>query len=810
VNLGLLLLAQSSVRTVFEWGRIREPSDWILPLLVLAVVLAFVRWAYRRDSAELSPAIGWFLTTLRGLAILLLWLIYMQPQWRAERDVTQNSRALLLVDTSLSMGLDEGESPDHLAGESRADQVIKALTRAGLLKELRKKHDVLIDRFDEVVRPVASLPKLGSTPVADSRGAAEPVDEHVDFREVLAPRGTETRLGQALEQVVDQYRSAAPVSGLVLFSDGGQNAGVGPAAATRLARDSGIPIHIVGLGSDRAPANVRVRELLAPARVYPGDSFTVSAEIQAEGPLSGTLTVELWSQPTTRGSTAADADAGRLEGSKTVTVAGDGDLATVTFEVTPEQIGSRTLRLLLKPPSGDSNPEDNEQQADVEVVDRKTHVLLLAGGPMREYRFLRTQLFRDEQIDVDVLLQTAEQGIAQEANRILDVFPETPEEMFSYDALVALDPNWLALTPEQVGLLQRWVDEQAGGLVVVAGPIHTQAWAQSAAMNKIRALYPVEFDRSFSLAMQPQAGGTEPWPIEFTRDGIDTNFLRLEGSASQSMQAWSASKGVYRCFPVRGAKPGATVLANFGDPRAGGGEPLPLMVTQFYGAGRVFYLGTGEMWRLRSVNPDDFERFYTQVIRYVSQGRLLRGSPHGSLMVERDRYTLGQMISLRARLLDEQLRPLESHSVTLEAISPEGEMRTVTLVADGIQPGSFVGHLMARHEGAYQLALDVPGAGGERLTRRVQVRMPDLERKNPKRNDALLAEIAADSGGTYLVGINAALDPQSGLPALLKDRSKTVVKIDAPRPLWDSIWVLLAICGLLCLEWLVRRLVRLA
>ena len=69
------------------------------------------------------------------------------------------------------------------------------------------------------------------------------------------PRGTETRLGQALRQLIHDERGT-PLSGIVVLSDGGQNAGISPEAAVELAREAKIPIFTVGLGSDRQPTNV--------------------------------------------------------------------------------------------------------------------------------------------------------------------------------------------------------------------------------------------------------------------------------------------------------------------------------------------------------------------------------------------------------------------------------------------------------------------------------------------------------------------------------------------------------------------------
>ena len=103
------------------------------------------------------------------------------------------------------------------------------------------------------------------------------------------PQGTETRLGQSLRQLINDERST-PLAGIVVFSDGGQNAGIDPSAAIAVARDAKIPIFTVGIGSDRRPANVRVSDLVAPARAYPGDSFKITGYLQSEGLADRTVT----------------------------------------------------------------------------------------------------------------------------------------------------------------------------------------------------------------------------------------------------------------------------------------------------------------------------------------------------------------------------------------------------------------------------------------------------------------------------------------------------------------------------------------
>ncbi len=801
--------AEGVVRTTFEWGRIQQNADWILPIGVCVGLMLFVRVMYHRDAVELHPLLGWFLSALRTATFLGLLILYLQPQWRTEQEKVINSKALILVDTSMSMGLADGESTTG-GGKSRIQQVATALEQTDLLKQLRKTHDVVVMQFSENLDRdrVHSFGKIEQ----DSAAANE-----VDWHKSLALCGTTTGLGLALQQLIDEA-SGSPVSGIIVFTDGGQNAGIAPEVAAELAKRAGLPIFPVGVGSDKLPANVRLSDLAAPTRAYPGDSYTVTGFIQAQELAGQVVEVQLLSRESTAGA-ASEPGTGQIEQRRQVTLGSDGEVLPVKFELTPEKTGRRTLCFRVETPRLDRNPDDNFREVDVEVVDRKNRVLLLAGGPTREYRFLRTLLYRDRSTTVDVLLQAARPGISQEADNLLDDFPATREEMFEYDCLVAFDPDWQALSAAQVDLLETWVAEQGGGLILIAGPVLTGntigGWVEDPAMAGIRALYPVEFHRRFSVLEQGMYTAEEPWPLEFTREGLEAEFLWLCDTAAASRQAWAGFEGVYSHCPVRGPKPGATVLGRFSDPRTGGDEQPVFFAGQFYGSGRVFFIGSGEMWRLRKVDETYFEQFYTKLIRHVSQSRLLRGSSRGVLLVGQDRYLLGGTVEIRAQLTNARLEPLGAPSVNLKVVLPDGTVQTVKLQPDPGREGTYCGRFPVLEEGSYRLELPVPESDNERLSRRIQVKVPDLERENPRRNDALLSRIAKSTGGKYYVGLEKVFDTsdEECIVKRFKDRTKTIILTAAPNPLWEQTWLrwmMLILCGLLCFEWLIRRLVKLA
>ena len=155
-------------------------------------------------------------------------------------------------------------------------------------------------------------------------------------------------------------------------------------------------------------------------------------------------------------------------------------------------------------------------------------------------------------------------------------------------------------------------------------------------------------------------------------------------------------------------------------------------------------------------------------------------------------------------------------SVTLEVFHEQGnQVQTITLRPDPSRIGAFAGQVTVLKEGDYRLELLVPESANLRLTRRIQVSLPNLEQQNPQRNDKLLSRIAQATQGKYYSSIDLAIGPAAKFPLVsqLKDRTTIITSPTAPDPRWELDWLrwmMYALCGLLCLEWLVRRLLKLA
>jgi hypothetical protein len=789
---------------------------WQMPLLVaaLAALAAFAIWMIRRDAAELPRGVAVLLAALRLGALAALAAAYLDFERTAEHEVLFPSRVAVLVDTSASMTIDDGRAAADGADASRAARALGALEAGGLLAALGDTHEVSLWRFDADAEPLAVLPARPGAEAAgrDSTAAAEEAAQGAApaWRERLVPRGFETRLGETLAHVIDQEPPGV-LAGVIVLSDGANNAGLDPAAAATAVVRSRVPVHTLGIGSDTLPPNVRVADLLAPARVFPGDRFSVTGYVQAQGLAGRTVRVEL--------AEAAAGGAGRVIEAADVVLAADGSLATARFDLPGlDATGRRELVMRIAPPAEDRAPADDTQAVEVEVVDRVTQVLLMAGGPSREYQFMRNVLERDKSFAVDVLLGTAAPGISQDARRILDAFPPTAEALAEYDVIVAFDYDWRLLDAAAQARLERWVARESGGLVLVAGGVFMETWLADPQTSVVRALHPVELRRTVQAAFESPQAREEPMPLGLTTDGQDAEFLWLASSRVASQTVWAEFKGFYSCFGASVAKPGATV---YGRARAAGvegpaSESLPIaMAGQFYGSGSVFFLGSGETWRLRGIDDATYERFVTQLVRHVSQGRLLRGSRRARLLVERDRYAVGASVIVRVVSAEGEGAGAGGLPASCQAVGPDGAVVRVPLVPETARPGVVQGAFVAAREGAWRIEVDLGDGVGEKLTRRIQARLPERELERPRLDRGVLDQVATLSGGSARYLSDAAWTPADSraLAALIPDRSRREYETGAPDGTfkrWLNTALLAAACGLLCLEWVVRRLARLA
>ncbi|MEX2286909.1 MAG: hypothetical protein WD648_07460 [Planctomycetaceae bacterium] len=882
-HLGSILAAAepSEALKAVEFDLPESTLGWALliagPVLLVAWLIVFnvfdTRTLWRHSRAYLL-ATGW-ISLLRLCVVAGIVIIAINPQERTRTMSYRRSRVAFLADTTLSMRYAAKADANASTGDagagaqSRADAVIALFSKSPLLERLRTRHDVSLYSFDSTIssQPFAVFyekslttspqPNGGeSVPSGAPTSTAGAASKSLDWNEVLRPRGVETRLGESLLEAIRELNGQT-LSGIVVVSDGGSNSGIEPSTAHDAARNAKPSVRLVtvGLGSTAQPVNLQIASIQAPTDAHVGDAYDFSAFVQGQGLAGQTVAVELLMKPDgTDEQPVAVESSDQFPNPREVTLREDGIPVEVKFQRHPTVAGTVEyfVRTKSKSQVRELSDEDNERRKTIRVSDRKTRVLVLAGGPMRDYHFVRNMLHRHKGIEMDIWLQTVEPAtasrVSQESDNLLLGFPSSAAELFEYDVVVAFDPDWSRLTSDQVTHLNEWVGTHGGGLIVVAGDVFTPELAgASDALDPIRELYPV-FLSSYLLNSQYDGSTGQAWPISWTPEGTNAGFLQLEDDAASGSAAWGLFPGVYRCYPTGGARAGATVYGWFTDPRTQTeyGQPV-LFAAQYYGSGRTLYVGSPELWRLRVLDEKYYDRFWTKAIREVGQGRLQRGSTRGMLMLDRSQYILGQTVRLRASLLTPQLKPFQSDSVRAEVYEPSGKPITPprVLLPDKNRPGQFAGDFRANLPGTYRVEVNIPESK-EKLSGKIDVVLPNLESDDPRQNVKLLTDLARDTGGRYLpmeelsslfnesVALRQSRDQASKagdtakageltaqievanktvddeLAKLLPNRGEEFLIDERLRTLWDRTWLLYLLVGLLSAEWLTRKLLKLA
>ena len=827
-----------------------ESTAGILLLFVgLISLLALTVRTSLRDSRFLSRPARIVLLVPRLVVLALVLFIVLNPQRRTQLSRVEKSRVGILLDTSLSMAfpaVDATLTPARADSttattlnvpnsdvSSRADAALQSLVNSGVLKELSRTHAVTVYTFDsqlagplavasdETVRFVDTKNKDTESadksalatvdldePSTDAANAIEAPASLTRWNTILQPRGAETRLGESLYQMIGQL-SGRTLSGVVVVSDGRNNAGLDTEPARVRAERSGTRLITVGIGSQKPQINLWIAGMQLPTDVHQGDPFDINVVVQGTGSAGQKGTVRLFQQ-----SADSDGKDRRQVSEQPIDFVDDTLPVSLRFNQQLTVPGKYEFVVQIESSTGitEMTTDDNERRRTIEVTDRRMKVLLISSGPMRDYQFVRNALFRHSGIESDVWLQSVTDEnvgfVSQEAKTLLTKFPTTEAELFAYDVIVAFDPDWSRLSTEQQTFLNRWVSEHSGGLVIIAGEIFTPKLAQEPdAFRDVNVLYPVLLNRMLP-DMQLTQRADEPWPVTLTPEGRTTDFLKIaDATGNASVDLWSTFKGIYRSYPVRGVRDGAVVLIEYGNPRARTelGQP-PFLASQFYGTGRTVFVGSAETWRLREISPEGHQRFWTSLIREVGQGRRSRGTARGLLLLDRTEVAPGQPISIRAQLYDARLQPLVTDSVPMSIVDAEGRTISIPdrLHADGRGAGQYINSFRPPRSGAYRISVPVPESS-DVLQTTIDVVVPNLEAQNPTQNVELLSNLTRETQGRYL-----SLAEIATLPSLLPDQSQPIIVDEQLRTLWDRGWLMLLLVMLLAFEWIMRRVWRLS
>lgn len=778
---------------------LREPLDtWTFIFLGIAAIL-FAVYLYKRAGSSLSKTRRVWMGLMRVLLILLVLVIYQRPRIDAYSATSIRRTLLIGVDASGSMrvadqryetedlvraAIAQGDLPldgglsQNLPGSPEKYNAIPRIRLiegivdhpdASLLDRLGEDFDLRFFAFGE------QASEIGNPFAAD------------DAESPLArPEQPRTAMGSSIREMIERKRGQ-PIAGMLLFTDGANNAGLPPMTAASMAADENIPLHFFGSGVTE-PRDIVVRRLFSPEVVTENDPVEVDLRLLGRGFEGETVDLELFLDD-------------RPIGTERVRLTGGEQNVTATF--VPEGTGDFQLSARIAPKANETTADNNALSQAIRVIDSRFNVLLAEDLPRWEYRYLHAGLARDSRVELSTYLRQGGAAFAGD-DRFLSEFPATPEALFDYHVVILGDIPPEAIGEKGLELLDEWVSRLGGSLILLSGRRHNP-W--SYAEGPLAPLLPVE-----TPSPKPEHDPnffSEPVRLRLTPGGerselLDFSDLVNEADPAEDESFWAELPPFQWVAPVTRARSGAEVLAQ--DPsilRENRFGKLPIIVRRQYGLGSVLHLGSDNFWRWRSTDDiGDFHRvFWGRLVQQMAMTKLLSSSQLVNLSTERNNYVTGDQIRVLGRIFDPGYEPATETSLSANVeFTPEGDggerSSSFSLRQVRGQPGLYEGSFPATAAGTWRVFLEREPEADLRLP----VTEPRFEMGDTDMNAGLLRSMAEATGGRFFREENL-----HELPPLLESKDETV-RTSVEIPLWSAPIMFLLFLLLATSEWLTRKL----
>lgn len=773
--------------------------------LVAAIVSEVVFWCYaaeqtpNKGSRRRGQIMALLMPLPRMAAIGLLAIQLLQPTRSHEEETREERTVAVVMDTSASMDLSARTAPDD--GRTRrqiADELLaNAVGGDGLLAKLEQRYNVELYQMNATAR----LNPKRDTSAIDA-GQPSAADQSAELAQ-------STNFSAALRRINGDIPTSS-LSGVVLLTDGCDHSDVDIHDSAGFLESNDIPLNSVMIGSTEPIRDAEIVTLQAPSQIYHGDELTLQAVVRADQFQDEVATVRL------------------LEGDEVVEerevqITSDRHRETVSFRYEPREARLHNFRVELSGLEDDETPENNVANSQVWVSKDRIRVLIVEDRPRWEFRYLRN-LFagRDKSVFLQAVLLQPDRlaGVPAplvrraSALRAFDdcnanALPASDAEWLKFDVIILGDVDPKNLGRDGIKVLETFVQDHGGSLVIAAGTNHMpHAYAGTALSDLLPA-------RMTKRPFVPAANVGAEVRFQPTAEGL--NHVVLQRSGMNTERAWKSFPGLSWRHPASEAKIGATVLAYAAEPNhAANAEQQrqrALMLWHRVGAGKVLQMNFDESWRLRyGIGDRLHHQFWGQIVRWCASDRLSVGTDLVRMGTDKMMYRVGETIKVKARLLDAQRNAVVDGEVRAVLLRNDEVVQSVELSPDPTKAGLLTGEIRdLKDGGAYRvelagdqvnqlLMLDSPDAESIGLDIGVKAIATGNEALDVVADDTVLKQLAGWTGGIVTSPEDADRILESLGPESSFQRRRWTT------PLWNKWPIILTFLSCLSFEWVLRKM----
>jgi len=719
-----------------SWGLSIQGSSFLFAGFIL-LSLILVVLLYWKTYPPLSSSLRIFLGILRGAALLLIIFLLFHPVLYMIRHFMEKPDIAVLIDTSRSMSIKDGN-------QIRSD-VAKSILKNNVFKEINQAYNLHYYSFSVHAKPIHHL-------TIDS----------------LAFTGDGTDISQALQDVRKNLLNRY-FSGVILISDGIYNVGENP---IYLAQNYDVPVYAIGIGDPAEKKDVLIARVLTNEVVYAKNKVPVNVVVTHYG-FEGQKVMVFLKQE------------GKVLDSKPLTLGPSNQEEVVHLFFTPLREGFQRYEVSISGLKSEFTRINNKRSFYVKVLKSKLRVLILAGGPSPDVKFVRRILDDDENMEVTILAQKRDGGHY--------VVPRTHKWLHvSFDAFVLIGfPRW------KIGSdLRNFLKEK---LIV---PKHSLFFIEGENLQNdgLRSLQPV---LPFKVDQTPRQ--LREVYLQLTSSGEMEDILRVGDNLESTISLWQDLPPVDTYLQNYLPLPGTKILAVI-DPAKSKLPPSsqfkkPLILLRNVGKEKSVALMFENVWRWDLMmwgigkTNDVLQKFLTRTIRWLATR--MENRPV-QLKTDRQIYRSGEEAVFLGQVYDKAFKPVDGADFKVRVRSGKD---TLTFLLDNIGNGKYEGKFRIPAAGTYTYKgtaflndLKLGEASGKFSAGEFQI-----EFLQTRMNEKLLRQISTRTSGTYYRP-----EDVSRLKKDLKFPSRELSSENAYN-LWN-VWLLLAVIILLfVIEWSIRR-----
>ena len=745
--------------------------SWPVSVLVAVSLMMFVLLTYPRRVRHLPSFSRRFLIGVRLLVALVLAWGILRPELQWTKKDRKAAMLVVLGDQSRSM-----QTPDGPASTSRRAVLVKTLQDAEqTFEKLRKEMEVRYLDFDR-----------------EGHSADKP--------DPAAP-GEQSAIGFVLESVLRESQGKG-LSGIILHSDGAQRAlapyDIDARTVARRLGELQIPIFPVAYGTTTVSdtsLDLIVEDLLVDPYAFVKKTVPMRAKLRVNGAAGRKLTVRLLVEDA---KTRDGLKSGELKvppASKNaqpvvvVETSRNSDVIPVELSYVPDLPGEYKIAVEVVPFDDEIKKTNNRRSTLLTVRRGGINVAYFDHATVPEQKWLKL-LNTTDQIQLD--FQPIVFGKKSDRN---DIDPD----MFQrgrYDVYIIGGVPAKVFGPEILKQLATRVDEGAGLLMI--GGLHSFG-AGGYAETPLADLLPVMMNRNESISAEevdPSQRHAEELAMVPTAKGLRHYVMRIE-AADKNREAWLALPPLDGANKLRAKNDFVEVLAT-------SPEGIPLLFSSEVGKARVMAFAGDTTWRwpLRGQRKAH-QVFWRQMIFWLARKEEDQ-SQTVWVRVDPRNYLPGAAVKLALGARTPEGLPITDADFAVTVTNPKGERQTLTTQRNGNEFAAT--YQQTDLAGDYWVSVSAQTKDRKeigRTTSRFLVDERDLELDNPAADHALLAELAALTGGSVVA-------PEQHGAFLERLRKEGLVRREETEvtrvTLWDNWPFLLVFVALLSAEWTVRKL----